>query len=118
MSDEDIAIFVFMPDADGNILSSAEASPKLLERYDYAWERNSNANQKHLQDWIRGLTAEERRYRYGNRTVEWLDFQAFLLPRYEMYRENDNIHDSGLFWGPEWKMLDVIEERELQGSSG
>ena len=113
MSDEDIAIFVLMPDADGNILSSAEASPKLLQRYNYSWERDSNADQKHLQDWIRGLTATERRYRYGNRTVGWLNFEAFLLPRYEMYRENDKIHDSGLFWGPEWKMLDVIEEKGL-----
>jgi hypothetical protein len=107
-----LASFVALAGEDGALLPDAAAAPRLLRAYNYSWERDSTRKQKRVSEWIRGLSGEERRARYGNRKVRWIDLEGFLLSRPEVYRKNDKIHDSIFFFGPEWDMLSAIEGYE------
>ena len=106
---DDIASFISLPGSDGHILNDTKATPILLEKYNYSWKKNSTDDQKDLVQWFHELSAEERRTRYGNRSVTWINLEAFLLSRPEVYREGDKIHDSLFFWTHEWNVLSTIE---------
>jgi len=106
---DDIASFVSLPGSDGHILSNTEATPILLEKYNYSWEANSTDDQKDLVKWFHEMSAEERQTRYGNRTITWINLEGFLLSRPEVYRKGDKIHDSLFFWSHEWNVLSAIE---------
>jgi len=109
ISTDDIASFVSLPGSDGHILSNSEATPILLEKYNYSRDVNSTDDQKDLVKWFHELSAKERRTRYGNRTITWINLEGFLLSRPEVYREGDKIHDSLFFWADEWSALSTIE---------
>ena len=106
---DDIASFVSLPGSDGHILSNTKAAPIILEKYNYSWEVNSTDDQKDLVKWFHKMSAEERRTRYGNRTITWINLEGFLLSRPEVYRKGDKIHDSLFFWSHEWNVLSTIE---------
>lgn len=110
---EDVATFVFLADTDGNILLREEANPILLQRYNYSWERDSSFDEKQLSNWMRSLTIDERKQRYGNRVVGWLNFEHIYLSRYETYRENDKIHSRMMAEDVEGVLLNIIEENIL-----
>ena len=108
---KDVASFVSLPDEDGSILPEDVAHPILLQQYNYSWTINSTSKQKQISNWIRNLSLDDRKRRYGNnRTITFINLEGFLLSRPEVYRKNDKIHDKSFYWGHEWDLLSTIEE--------
>lgn len=94
LPEQDLYSFLAFPDENGNLLPSNKSIPILLQKHNYSMNRDSSVAQLELMEWIRGLSWNERRRLYGNRTVGYIDVENLLLPRPDTYREGDKIHAS------------------------
>ena len=105
-----VTSLVSLADEEGDILPDDAAKPILLQKYNYSWERDVPANTSSFWGWMRNLTVEQRNQRYWNRSVGFIDLEEFLLPRPEVYRPNDKIHDgSEFFFHKHSPMLAIVE---------